>query len=157
MEEYSKQETKLSHKEWRRIVKKERRKRKRQIMAQERDANEERLRAALENNMEYMQFCAEKEKQEKEKEVQEQEKHAERERLWLEEEVNIHILHSVLQFYISLGIFLLVSLIFFHSFVTFKILHYCIYFLSLDKKLFLYIIYFIIAYLKNLTKFLFVI
>jgi len=157
MEEYSKQETKLSHKEWRRIVKKERRKRKRQIMAQERDANEERLRAALENNMEYMQFCAEKEKQEKEKKVQEQEKHAERERLWLEEEVNMHILHSVLQFYIFLGIFLLISLIFFHSFVTFKILHYCSYFLYLDKKLFLYITYFIIAYLKNLTKFLFVI
>ncbi|KAG5324756.1 U2AFL protein, partial [Acromyrmex heyeri] len=87
MEEYSKQETKLSHKEWRRIVKRERRKRKRQMMAQERDANEERLRAALENNMEYMQFCAEKEKQEKEKEAREQEKHAERERFWLEEEI----------------------------------------------------------------------
>lgn len=93
MEERSKQETKLSHREWRRIVRKERRKRKRQIIAQERDANEERLRAALENNMEYMQFCAEKEKQEKEKEAREQEKHEERERLWLEEEVNIHILY----------------------------------------------------------------
>ncbi|KYM93464.1 PREDICTED: U2 small nuclear ribonucleoprotein auxiliary factor 35 kDa subunit-related protein 1 [Cyphomyrmex costatus] len=86
MEKRSKQ-TKLSHKEWRCIVKKERRRRKRRLLAQERDANEERLRAALENNVEYMQFCAEKEKQEKETEAREQEKRAERERLWLEEEI----------------------------------------------------------------------
>lgn len=81
--------TKLSHKEWRRIAKKERRRRIRRSIAQERDANEERLRAALENNMEYLKFCAEEEQQKKEKEAQEREEHAERERLWLEEEVNI--------------------------------------------------------------------
>lgn len=80
---------KLTHKEWRRIAKKERRKRIRRLTAQERDANEERLRAALANNMAYLKFCAEEEKQKKEKEAQEQKEHAERERLWLEEEVNI--------------------------------------------------------------------
>jgi len=101
MEERSEQKTKLSHKEWRRIVKKERRRRKRRLKAQERDANEGRLRAALESNMEYMKFCAEKEKQTKEKEAREQEEHAERERLWLEEEVNIHI--TILQLHIFLA------------------------------------------------------
>lgn len=80
---------KLTHKEWRRIAKKERRRRIRRLIAQERDANEGRLRAALESNMEYLKFCAEEEAQKKEKEAQEQKERAERERLWLEEEVNI--------------------------------------------------------------------
>lgn len=79
---------KLTHKEWRRIARKERRRRIRRLTAQERDANEERLRAALENNMEYLKFYAEKEKQQEEKKTQEEKEHAERERLWLEEEVN---------------------------------------------------------------------
>lgn len=83
--------TKPTHKEWRRIAKKERRRRIRRLTAQERDANEERLVAALESNMEYLKFCAEKENHEKEKEEQEQKEHAEREKLWLEEEVNIYI------------------------------------------------------------------
>lgn len=80
---------KLTHKEWRRIARKERRRRIRRLTAQERDANEERLRAALESNMEYLKFYAEEEKQKEEKEAQEKKEHAERERLWLEEEVKI--------------------------------------------------------------------
>lgn len=80
--------TRPSHKEWRRIAKKERRRRIRQKFAQERDANDEKLRAALMSNMEYLNYRAEQEKQEKEKEAREQEEHVERDRLWLEEEVN---------------------------------------------------------------------
>lgn len=80
---------KLTHKEWRRIAKKGHRRRIRRRIAQERDTNEERLRAALESNMEYLKFCAEEEKRKKDEEEEEQKKHAERERLWLEEEVNI--------------------------------------------------------------------
>lgn len=80
---------KLAHKEWRRIAKNERRRRIRRSIAQERDANEERLTAALESNMEYLKFCAEEEDQRKEEEAQEQKKRAEREKLWLEDEVNI--------------------------------------------------------------------
>lgn len=79
---------KLTHKEWRGIAKKERRRRIRRLTARERDVNEKRLRAALESNMEYLKFYAEKEKQTEEKETQEKREHAERERLWLEEEVN---------------------------------------------------------------------
>lgn len=78
---------KLTHKEWRCIAKKERRRRIRRLTARERDANEERLKAALESNMEYLKFYAEKEKQMEETEAQEEREHAERERLWLEEEV----------------------------------------------------------------------
>ncbi|KAL6253611.1 hypothetical protein P5V15_012327 [Pogonomyrmex californicus] len=88
---------KLSHKQWRHIAKKERRRRIRRKIAIERDANEERLRAALESNMEYLKFSAEEEKREKEKEAQEQEKHAERERLWLEEEIRMQKEWQVLQ------------------------------------------------------------
>lgn len=76
---------KLSHKEWRCIAKKERRRRLRRKIAQERDAVEERLRAALESSAEYLNLVEEQEKLE----AQEQEEHAKRERLWLEEEVNI--------------------------------------------------------------------
>lgn len=89
MEESCSQSTKLSHKEWRRIAKKERRRRIRRSIAQERDTNEERLRAVLESNMAYLKFCAEQEKQREEKEAQVRKQHAEREKLWLEEEVNI--------------------------------------------------------------------
>lgn len=83
----SEQRTKLSHKEWRCIAKNERRRRKRRLMAQERDANKERLRAALKSNMEYMKFCAEEEKEAQAREACEREEHAERERLWLNEEI----------------------------------------------------------------------
>ncbi|XP_011866151.1 PREDICTED: U2 small nuclear ribonucleoprotein auxiliary factor 35 kDa subunit-related protein 2 [Vollenhovia emeryi] len=78
---------KPTHREWRRIARKERRRRIRRLAAQERDANEGRLKAALENNMVYLKFCAEEQKQKEEREEQEQKEHAERERLWLEEEI----------------------------------------------------------------------
>ncbi|XP_029668366.1 U2 small nuclear ribonucleoprotein auxiliary factor 35 kDa subunit-related protein 2 [Formica exsecta] len=89
--------TKPSHKEWRRIAKRERRRRIRQKAAQERDANEEKLRAALMSNMEYLNRRAEQEKEKKEKEAREQEEHAERNRLWLEEEVRAQKKWQVLQ------------------------------------------------------------
>ncbi|XP_071559837.1 uncharacterized protein [Temnothorax nylanderi] len=88
---------KLTHKEWRRNAKKERRRRIRRSIAQEHDANEERLRAALENNMAYLNFCAEQEKQRQDKEAQEQKERAERERLWLEEEITAQKKWQVLQ------------------------------------------------------------
>lgn len=89
--------TKPSHKEWRRIVKKERRRHIRQRVAQERDANEEKLRAALICNKDYLNWRAEQKKQEKEKEVREQEEQAEQNRLWLEEEVRVQKEWQVLQ------------------------------------------------------------
>lgn len=89
MEESRSQPIKLSHKKWRCIAKRERRRRIRRSIAQERDANEERLRAVLEGNMAYLKFCAKQEKQEKKKEAQEQKEHEKQERVWLEEEVNI--------------------------------------------------------------------
>jgi len=86
MEERDK--TKPSHKEWRRVAKKERRRRIRRKAAQERDVNEEKLMAALMCNMEYLNWRAEQERLEEEKEIREQEEHAEQNKLWLEEEVN---------------------------------------------------------------------
>lgn len=79
--------TRLSHKEWRRIAKKERRRRLRQNAARDRVANEERLVSALERDMVYIKWRAKQEEEEKEKERREQKEHAEREKLWLEEEV----------------------------------------------------------------------
>ncbi|XP_014469221.1 PREDICTED: U2 small nuclear ribonucleoprotein auxiliary factor 35 kDa subunit-related protein 2 isoform X2 [Dinoponera quadriceps] len=80
-------ETKMRHKEWRRIVKKERRRRLRRATAQQRDADEERLRAALNNTVEYLKWCDEQERFKKETEARERREHEEREKQWLEEEV----------------------------------------------------------------------
>lgn len=88
---------KLRHKEWRRVAKRERRRRLRRTAAQERDADEERLRAALECNAEYSNWRQEQQRLEEEKEAREQEEHAELERRWLEEEVNMYT-RSVLPF-----------------------------------------------------------
>jgi len=79
--------TKPSHKEWRRIAKRERRRRLRQKAAQERDAEEESLRAALERDPDYLNWSTMQRRLEMEKEAQEEEERAERERFWLEEEV----------------------------------------------------------------------
>lgn len=89
--------TKLSHKKWRRIAKRERRRRIRQKTAQERDANGEKLRAALMCNVEYLNWRAEQKKQEEEKEAREQEEQAERNRLWLEEEARAQKKWQILQ------------------------------------------------------------
>ncbi|XP_012535664.2 U2 small nuclear ribonucleoprotein auxiliary factor 35 kDa subunit-related protein 2 [Monomorium pharaonis] len=91
------QSTKLSHKEWRRIAKRERRRRIRRTIAQERDANEQRLRAALKGNMAYLKFSAEEEQQKKNEKAQEERERAEREKLWLEEERRAHEKWQVLQ------------------------------------------------------------
>lgn len=64
-----------------------RRSRLRRAAAQERDANEEQVRARLESNAEYLNWRAEHGEQEAKKEAREREVHAEREKLWLEEEV----------------------------------------------------------------------
>lgn len=79
----------MRHKEWRRIAKKERRRRLRCKAAQERNTEEDRLRAALESSADYINWRKEQEELERKKEIQKQEDHAERERLWLEEEVTI--------------------------------------------------------------------
>ncbi|XP_015176007.1 PREDICTED: U2 small nuclear ribonucleoprotein auxiliary factor 35 kDa subunit-related protein 1-like [Polistes dominula] len=79
-----------SHKEWRRIAKRERRRRLRQKAAKERDADELQLRAALEKSADYLNWCKEQEQCEKEKEELEKQEHEEREKLWLEEEVKAH-------------------------------------------------------------------
>ncbi|KAI4499429.1 hypothetical protein M0802_005325 [Mischocyttarus mexicanus] len=76
-----------SHKEWRRIAKRERRRRLRQKAAKEREADELRLRAALENTADYLNWCKENELREKEEEELIKREHDEREKLWLEEEV----------------------------------------------------------------------
>lgn len=77
------------HRGWRRIAKKERRRRLRRTAARERDADEERLRAALERTAEYSNWREEQERLKEEKEAREREEHAELERQWLEEEVNM--------------------------------------------------------------------
>ncbi|XP_047359436.1 U2 small nuclear ribonucleoprotein auxiliary factor 35 kDa subunit-related protein 1 isoform X2 [Vespa velutina] len=86
-----------SHKAWRRIAKRERRRRLRCKAAKEREADEERLRAALERTAEYLNWCKEKEQREKEEEELEKREHEEREKLWLAEEVKAQKEWHILQ------------------------------------------------------------
>ena len=80
--------TKKRHKEWRKIAKKERRRHLRRRAAAEREADEQRLRAALEESAGYSNWLEQREAKESEKAAREKEEHDERERLWLEEEVS---------------------------------------------------------------------
>ncbi|XP_043248307.1 U2 small nuclear ribonucleoprotein auxiliary factor 35 kDa subunit-related protein 1 [Colletes gigas] len=89
--------TKRSHKEWRRTVKKERRRRLRRKAAAEREADAERLAAALERSADYLNWIKEREVAETEKEQKEKEEHIEREKLWLEEEVKAQKEWQILQ------------------------------------------------------------
>ncbi|XP_078041400.1 uncharacterized protein LOC144472312 [Augochlora pura] len=89
--------TKRSHKEWRRTAKKERRRRLRHKAAAERDADAERLRAALEKNPDYLNWLQKCEMEQTEREKIEQKERDERERLWLEEEVRAQKEWHVLQ------------------------------------------------------------
>nr|XP_031840438.1 U2 small nuclear ribonucleoprotein auxiliary factor 35 kDa subunit-related protein 1 isoform X2 [Nomia melanderi] len=89
--------TKRGHKEWRRIAKRERRRRLRRKAAAERDADAERLRAALEKNADYLNWLEKCEAEEKEKERIEKEEHEQREKLWLEEEVKAQKEWQILQ------------------------------------------------------------
>lgn len=85
------------HKAWRRIAKKERRRRLRRKAAREREADEEQLRAALERSAEYLNWRAEEERRVKEEEEREEREREERERLWLEEEVRAQQEWRILQ------------------------------------------------------------
>lgn len=89
--------TKKSHKEWRKIAKRERRRHLRRKAAAEREADEQRLRAALEKSADYLNWLEQHEAEEKEKEAREKEEHDERERLWLEEEVKAQEEWQILQ------------------------------------------------------------
>ncbi|XP_043510584.1 U2 small nuclear ribonucleoprotein auxiliary factor 35 kDa subunit-related protein 1 isoform X1 [Frieseomelitta varia] len=89
--------TKKSHKEWRKIAKKERRRHLRRRAAAEREADEQRLRAALEKSADYLNWLEQREAEEREKEAREKEEHDERERLWLEEEVKAQEEWQILQ------------------------------------------------------------
>lgn len=81
--------TKKSHKEWRKIAKREHRRRLRRKAAAEREANEEQLRAALVKSAEYLKWLEQCEIEEREKEAREKEEHDQREKQWLEEEVSL--------------------------------------------------------------------
>ncbi|XP_011314276.1 U2 small nuclear ribonucleoprotein auxiliary factor 35 kDa subunit-related protein 1 [Fopius arisanus] len=77
----------LSHKEWRRMAKKERRRKIRRKHAREVEADDNRLREALERSAEYLKWIEEQATAEKEKQRREQEEHDHQERLWTEREV----------------------------------------------------------------------
>ncbi|XP_063983837.1 centrosomin-like isoform X3 [Diachasmimorpha longicaudata] len=77
----------LSHKEWRRIAKKERRRKIRCKHARERENDDDRLRETLERSAEYLKWIEEQANLEKENERREQEEHDHQERLWIEREV----------------------------------------------------------------------
>ncbi|KAG7211215.1 hypothetical protein KM043_010531 [Ampulex compressa] len=85
------------HKDWRRIAKKERRRRIRREAAREREAEEARLRAALERSAEYLNWRKDQEEQRRACEAREEKERAERERSWLEEEVRAQREWQVLQ------------------------------------------------------------
>ncbi|XP_076170961.1 uncharacterized protein LOC143148474 [Ptiloglossa arizonensis] len=89
--------TKRSHKEWRRTAKKERRRRLRRKAAAEREADAERLTAALEKSADYLKWLEERELTERENDRREKEEHEQRERLWLEEEVRAQKEWQILQ------------------------------------------------------------
>lgn len=89
--------TKKSHKEWRKIAKREHRRRLRRKTAAEREANEEQLRAALVKSAEYLKWLEQCEIEEREKEAREKEEHDQREKQWLEEEVKAQEEWKILQ------------------------------------------------------------
>lgn len=77
----------LSHKEWRRFAKKQRRKRIRRAAAELRNAEEKLMRSKIEQSADYLNWLIEQEKLEADREKKEEIEHTERERLWLETEV----------------------------------------------------------------------
>lgn len=89
--------TKPSHKEWRRTAKKERRRRLRRKAAAHRDADKQRLRAALEKSADYLKWIEQRETEQTEKEQKEKEEHEQQETLWLEEEVRAQKEWAILQ------------------------------------------------------------
>lgn len=83
----SKSLKKPSHKEWRRLVKKKRRKVVRQKAARERDQEAERVQQILEKREDYVEWQKEIKKLEEEKEKLAREEHDKLEKAWLEAEV----------------------------------------------------------------------
>lgn len=78
---------KISHKEWRRIAKKERRRRLRTREARARDCDAERLDQKLRESADYLKWVEARQAQEELEAKQEKEEHDIQERKWLEEEV----------------------------------------------------------------------
>ncbi|XP_012266971.2 U2 small nuclear ribonucleoprotein auxiliary factor 35 kDa subunit-related protein 1 [Athalia rosae] len=78
---------KLSHKEWRRIAKRERRRRLRVRAATTRDLDAERLAAKLEESDDYSKWIQKQRAEEEFKKAEEAKEHELQERKWLEEEV----------------------------------------------------------------------
>lgn len=77
-----------AHREWRRLVKKERRKRLRQKAARERDEEADRLKKTLLQSSDYWLWLQDQNKQQEEEEKRAQEEHAQLEKAWLEAEVS---------------------------------------------------------------------
>ena len=86
-------ESRLSHKEWRRRVKKERRKRLRRVAARARDEEADRLQQRFELSEDYVRWSAEQAKLQAENEKRAEEEHERLEKAWLEAEVGIHKLY----------------------------------------------------------------
>lgn len=78
---------KISHKQWRRKAKKERRRKIRQRDARARDADAERLNEKLKESREYLNWIETQRVEEELKAEEEAKEHELRERKWLEEEV----------------------------------------------------------------------
>ena len=81
-------EKRLSHKEWRRQAKRERRRRLRRKAAQERDADAEHLKKKLQNTTEYLTWVKEQEDKEKHQQSIQEQEHVEREQKWLKDEAS---------------------------------------------------------------------
>ena len=78
-----------SHKQWRSLVKKLRRKRLRQEAAKNRDEEEQNLQLRLEQDPCYLKWKEEEAKQLLESEKREKEEHVKLEKNWLETEVSL--------------------------------------------------------------------
>lgn len=76
-----------SHKHWRRKVKKERRRRLRQLTARARDEEAERLRKQLEEDPDYVLWLKDQEEIKAERQKREEEEHVKAEQAWLDAEV----------------------------------------------------------------------
>lgn len=79
--------THLSHRAWRRVAKKERRRRLRREAAKSRVKEEICLKAALEKDADYLNWLKAEELEEEKQEAADKQKHDEEETLWLEREV----------------------------------------------------------------------
>ncbi|XP_058805525.1 U2 small nuclear ribonucleoprotein auxiliary factor 35 kDa subunit-related protein 2 [Phymastichus coffea] len=86
-----------SHRDWRRQVKKQRRKRLRQKAARERDQEEQRLQLVFEQSEDYLHWFKEQEHLRQEEEKRAREEHDRLEKAWLEAEVKAQKEWAILQ------------------------------------------------------------